>query len=110
MENPQWPKALLHKMVEHYYNRPIPVETAEAMGMYENMAHWLTKRMMKEHEKNINQGQVQEQTGQPSQLGTLQQQPVQASGQPMSDDGVLRSAEALPKRGVGGGGTLSEGS
>lgn len=109
MDTPQWPKALLHKMIEHYYGRPITPETAEGMNMYATMGKWLTKRMMKEHEKTINQRQAQSQVGQPGESGTIQQPSVQAPGKPMSDDGVLRSAEALPQGSAGRGRSLSEG-
>lgn len=106
-----WPQQVKDNMLEHIFGRKVNPEIAQQAGLYKSVSNLLTKNVLKiENEKRINQQAPQTGVGQASQLGAVQQPPVQAYSKRMPNDGVLRSAEALPKGVSGGGGTLSKGS
>lgn len=106
-----WPQQIKDNMLEKIYGRKVSPEIAQNLGLYKSVSNLLTKNIVNiQNEKRINQQAPQTGVGQVSQPGAIQQPPVQAYSKRMPNDGVLRSAETLPKGVSGGGGTLSKGS
>lgn len=98
-DNIQWPREVNQKIIDHIFGKKIDPDVAERTGLLQKANNLYTKLVQKSlNEKGVNRPEAQSGVGQAGQPGAIQQQPVQASGQPMPEDGVLRGPKTLSSR------------